>query len=453
MDLLKAIQLGENKNLEFKAEMPSSQAIAKSVVAFSNTAGGKIIIGINDQGVIAGLKSDVDVFEMQDQIASIIYDSCYPNILPDIYPVTIQDCLVLVVEIFRGNLLPYYLKKHGKADGVYIRVGATNRKASHENILELERQRMNISFDQETDRTTDLSQLDLTPLSDHFARLDKAFNLTVMKNLKLVHEENGHQYPTHGLLILLGRYDHVRMKCSRFKGKSMDLFIDRKEYSGDLFSQLENTENFIKNHISLSSVIKGLQREDQYEIPLEAIRESLVNAVVHRDYVNDGRDIKIGVYDDLVNIVSPGAFPSTITQEDLLEGRSEARNKVIARVFKELNFIEQWGSGIRRIKSSCLARGLKEPEIIEKGDFVDVSLYREKLRKRQPAIEQSVSNKQEEIILEYLRLNNNRLTTKRAMSILGLGERRSREILNKMIKSGLLERIGKTTNTYYCTKS
>ena len=98
--------------------------------------------------------------------------------------------------------------------------------------------------------------------------------------------------------------------------------------------------------------------------PLE---ESLVNAVVHRDYSNDGRDIKIGIYDDIINIVSHGGFPSTITQEDILEGRSEIRNKVIARVFKELNYIEQWGSGIRRIKSSCKARGLKEPEIVEKG--------------------------------------------------------------------------------------
>ncbi len=156
----------------------------------------------------------------------------------------------------------------------------------------------------------------------------------------------------------------------------MDVFLDRKEYGGDLLTQLENTENFIKNYISLSSEIKGLQREDHYEIPIEAIRESLVNVVVHRDYSNDGRDIKIGIYDDMVNIVSPGAFPSTITQEDILEGRSEIRNRVIARVFKELNYIEQWGSGILRIKSSCKARGLKEPEVVEKGDFVDVSLYR-----------------------------------------------------------------------------
>jgi ATP-dependent DNA helicase RecG len=95
----------------------------------------------------------------------------------------------------------------------------------------------------------------------------------------------------------------------------MDVFLDRKEYNGDVFTQLENAENFIKNHIKLSSEIKGLQREDQYEIPLEAIRESLVNAVVHRDYSNDGRDINIGIYDDIVNIVSPGGFPSIITKD------------------------------------------------------------------------------------------------------------------------------------------
>jgi ATP-dependent DNA helicase RecG len=92
--------------------------------------------------------------------------------------------------------------------------------------------------------------------------------------------------------------------------------------------------------------------------------------------MNRGRGIKVGVYDDLVNIVSPGGFPSTLTAEDILEGRSEVHNKVIARVFKELNYIEQWGSGIKRIQSSCIAQGLKEPSIREKGDFVDVEFYR-----------------------------------------------------------------------------
>ncbi|SHF21914.1 ATP-binding protein [Alkalibacter saccharofermentans] len=449
MSLQKSIQDGEGKTIEFKVELPNSNTLAKTIIAFSNTGGGKLIIGVNDQGEIIGLEPDENIFELRDKVASIIYETCYPAVLPDIYTTTIDDHLLLIIEVYRGNLLPYYLKGKGKNEGVYIRVGATNRKASHKNILELERQRMNVSFDQEANREVDLDSLDLSSLEARFAQAGKVLDQPVMKNLKLVIEDNNTIYPSNGLLILLGRFEHVRMKCSRFKGSTMDVFLDRKEYNSDVFAQLENAENFIKNYIKLSSEIKGLQREDQYEIPLEAIRESLVNAVVHRDYSNDGRDIKIGIYDDIINVVSPGGFPSTLTQEDILEGRSEIRNKVIARVFKELNYIEQWGSGIRRIKSSCKDRGLKEPEIVEKGDFVDVSLYRDVATQKEVSEEILISNEYQELILEYLKLHQNKITTKEAQVILDLGERRAREILKAMIDNGILERVGRTTNTHY----
>lgn len=452
MSLKNAIQNGEGKNLEFKVQLPNSNALAKTIVAFSNAGGGKLIIGVNDQGEMIGLEPEVNIFELKDQVASIIYDTCYPTILPDIYTTTIDNHLFLIIEVYRGNLLPYYLKNKGKSEGVYIRVGATNRKASHENILDLERQRRNISFDQEANREVDYNLLDLSLLEDHFRKAGKALDRSVMKNLKLIIEENGTLYPSNGLLILLGEFEHVRMKCSRFKGNAMDVFLDRKEYDGDLLIQLENAEKFIKNHIRLGSEIKGLQREDEYEIPLEAIRESLVNAVVHRDYSNDGRDIKVGIYDNIVNIVSPGSFPSTITQEDILEGRSEIRNKVIARVLKELNYIEQWGSGIRRIKSSCQAKGLKEPEIIEKGDFVSVSLYRELDFQKDKNEEILSSREPEESILRYLKSNQNKITTKETKVLLGLGERRSREILKDMIDKNILEKVGMTTNTHYRVK-
>ena len=110
-------------------------------------------------------------------------------------------------------------------------------------------------------------------------------------------------------MILLGLLPHVATKCARFKGTDMSVFLDRKEYGGDLFTQLEQVESFVKNHISLRGEIKGLQRTDTYEIPEAALREALVNAVIHRDYTNPGRDIKAGVYDDIVNVVSPGGFP------------------------------------------------------------------------------------------------------------------------------------------------
>jgi ATP-dependent DNA helicase RecG len=110
MSLFNAVQGGEGKNVEFKEELPSSQAIAKTVIAFSNTAGGKLIIGVNDQGEVTGLKPNVDILELQDKIASVIYDNCYPNVLPDIYTTIIDDKVLLVIEVYRGNLLPYYLK-------------------------------------------------------------------------------------------------------------------------------------------------------------------------------------------------------------------------------------------------------------------------------------------------------------------------------------------------------
>ena len=452
MSLLKSIQDGEGKTVEFKVELPNSNTLAKTIIAFSNTGGGKLIIGVNDQGEIIGLEPDVNIFELKDKVASIIYETCYPTVLPDIYTTTIDDQLLLIIEVYRGNLLPYYLKNKGKNEGVYIRVGATNRKASHENILELERQRMNISFDQEANREVELDSLDISSLEGGFVQAGKVLDQPVMKNLKLVIEDNSTLYPSNGLLILLGKFEHVKMKCSRFKGTSMDVFLDRKEYEGDLFSQLENAENFIKNYIKLSGEIKGLQRNDQYEIPIEAIRESLVNAVVHRDYSNDGRDIKVGIYDDIVNIVSPGGFPSTITQEDILEGRSEIRNKVIARVFKELNYIEQWGSGIRRIKSSCKARGLKGPEILEKGDFVDVSLYREVVNSTENIGDVSFLTDQEQRIVDFLKEHDETIRTKDAKNVLNVEERRAREILKDLVEKKVIDKKGKGPSTFYQLK-
>jgi ATP-dependent DNA helicase RecG len=375
MTLQEEIQKGESKILELKETLPKGADLAKTIIAFANTSGGKLIIGVNDNREVIGL-DDNEIFAIQDKISGIIYDRCYPNILPEIYTANIEDRLVLVIEIFRGNLLPYYLKKDGKNNGTYIRIGATNRKAEFENILELERHRRNISFDEEINYEIELETLDLTPIQSKFAAIGKVCDTDKLKNLKLLKEEHGKTYPTNALLILLGIFEHVIIKCSRFKGRTMDVFLDKKEYTGDLFTQLENAENFIKNHIHLKGEINGLQRTDTYEIPIVAIREALVNAVVHRDYSNRGRDIKLGIYDDIVNIVSPGGLPHAITEQNLTQGRSEIRNRALAGVLKNLNYIEQWGTGIKRIKSSCIQHGLQEPEIKETGDFVDVVLYR-----------------------------------------------------------------------------
>jgi len=370
------IKKGESKILEFKKELPQKDHLIKTVIAFSNTSGGKLIIGVDDKGTIVGLSTSADIIKMMEYLSSLISDSCYPNIIPEIYTVNVSNKMLVVIEISKGGLLPYYIKNKGINEGTYIRVGPTNRKASKNNIIELERQRQNISFDEEPDFFTNFDELDIQVLKKEFANVGKKLTKEKLKSLKLIVEKKHTIYPTKGLLILLGIYENCKTKCARFKGTNMSIFIDKKEYEGDLFSQLRNTENFIKNHINVGTEITKLNNPEVSEIPYAAIREALINAVVHRDYSNLGRDIKVGIYDDILDIVSPGSFPSTLTQEDVLNGRSEIRNRVIARVFKELGYIEQWGSGINRIINSCKQYELKTPLIKENGDSVEVNIFR-----------------------------------------------------------------------------
>ena len=184
---------------------------------------------------------------------------------------TIEGKILLVIDVNRGSLVPYYVKSEGKENGVYIRIGATNRKADRESILELERQRTNISFDEEINYEYEFSSLNYESIKNRLKQVGKELTIEKMISLKLVKENNKMLYPTNGLLIILGILENTVTKCSRFKGTNMNVFLDKKEYSGDLFNQLENIEGFIKNHINLRGEIKGLQRTDTYEIPEVAI--------------------------------------------------------------------------------------------------------------------------------------------------------------------------------------
>ncbi|MEA1884265.1 MAG: ATP-binding protein, partial [Thermotogota bacterium] len=387
------------------------------------------------------------------------------------YTVNVSNKMLVVIEISKGGLLPYYVKKKGVNEATYIRVGPTNRKASKNNIIELERQRQNISFDEEPDFFTNFDELDIQALKKEFANVGKKLTKEKLKSLKLIVEKKHVIHPTKGLLILLGIYENCKFKCARFKGTNMSVFIDKKEYEGDLFSQLRNTENFIKNHINVGTEITKLNNPEVSEIPYAAIREALINTVVHRDYSNMGRDIKVGIYDDILDIVSPGGFPSTLTQEDVLNGRSEIRNRVIARVFKELGYIEQWGSGINRIINSCKQYELKTPLIKENGDSVEVNIFRKansagkasetagnrrKATGKMPETAGKPPEKDgvaanEKAILDFL-ARHEKITRKDVEELISVKDRRAREILSEMVKNGVLKKEGKSRNIYYTKK-
>ncbi|MFV0554500.1 MAG: RNA-binding domain-containing protein [Mangrovibacterium sp.] len=451
MALIDEIKKGESKILEFKETLSDKMKIIKTIIAFSNTAGGKLLIGVDDKGTVVGV-DDNAVFEMQDTVASIVYDNCAPYISPEIYNVNIDGKIVLVVEVVRGNQKPYYYKAKGRDEGTYFRLGATNRQASMDYIQELERQKRNISYDEEICYDALLSDLDWSVLAKKFDEVGKTLDEEKLQNLKLIKIEAGKIYPTNGLMIILGKFPHCTVKCARFKGKTMEIFTDKKEYSGDVFSILEQTQSFALNHINLKGEILGLYRTDTYEIPVPAIREALINAIIHRDYTNQGRDIKLGIYDDILNIVSPGSLPNNITMEDVFSGRSEARNRVVSNVFKELGLIEQWGTGIGRIISACEAQGIPTPKISEQNDFFDVEIVRQQAtdydRLRPITTDYDRLSQAEKEIVQYL-LDKGVISRKDAVELLGVGETKVKEILNALVEKGIIVREGQGRGTYY----
>ena len=174
----------------------------------------------------------------------------------------------------------------------------------------------------------------------------------------------------------LGTFDtRTKIQCARFKGINRTVFIDKKDYSGPLYEQIENAYSFVLNHINLSLEIDGLQRSEHYELPIRSIREMIVNAVTHRNYMIDSC-IQVAVFDDRIEVTSPGMLYGSLDIAAIKSGRSETRNRTIARVFDKMRLIESWGTGIRRIIEECADAGLPEPKFSEIGDAFRVEVFR-----------------------------------------------------------------------------
>lgn len=370
------IHAGVSKTVEFKEGFPQKNQIPKTVCAFANRAGGQIIIGVNDKGDILGIGDDI-LNDYLNRISNIIHDCIFPMLIPEIYTYKIEDKTVIVIQVYPGSTPPYYLKNAGKMNGTYIRVGKTNKIADHEMLQELERRRLNKTFDEDICREIDdQSVADLIYILEN--ALGKKVTIGKFENLNLIVPIGDMKYFSNAAEIILGKMDNCCIKCARFTGDSVLDFIDRKEYSGELFSQLNSAIGFIKSHINIAGVISGngLKRKDVLEIPEEVFREAIINAIIHRDYAISGSDIKIAIYNSRIDIISPGGLPKTITIEEIYAGRSEIRNKIIAKIFREAGIIEQWGSGIPRIRETCEKEGLKAPELSEDGLFVRLTIFR-----------------------------------------------------------------------------
>ena len=301
-------------------------------------------------------------------------------------------------------------------------------------------------------------------------------------------ERDGKDYPSNAYAILTGCGGlHVVIQCGVFKGTTKEVFVDRREYTGPLWEQIEEAFQFVLRNIHLGATIVGIYRQDVYEIPPDAIRELIINAVVHRSYLDHGT-IQVAVYDNRLEITSPGKLPMGQTLERMKEGYSKIRNEALAHAFSYMNLIEHWGSGIPRIIGKVKKAGLREPEFI--GGEVDlrINIYRGQINdnndrsselndlndsnsagkmpdsgnevpdkgKTMPDKTEKVpdstikmpDSEREQLIYKYV-LENESITTNKVMELLNVKQRRSRAILQSMIEKGWLKKTGAARSTVY----
>ncbi len=382
---------GESRNMELKAIRPNkSIQYMKSVVAFANGTGGKIVFGVEDKTKkLLGVPEDM-VFQEMDAIANAISDSCEPVILPDIYLQTIEDKTVIVVEVSGGRQRPYYIKSMGRDHGTYVRIGGTSRQADENMILELLFEGNNRHFDQTVCISQSLTEQEIESLcremkavaiknamSEEQKAVVKDITLQQLLSWGVLTESDGELKPTNAYEILTGR-NGAAIQCGVFKGKTKAVFVDRRQYEGPVWNQIEEAYSFVLRNIHLGARFSGVYRQDIYEIPPKAIRELIINAVVHRSYIEHG-NIQVAVYDDRLEVFSPGKLAMGQTLERMKQGRSIIRNEALAHAFAYMNLSEHWGSGILRIFQEVDDMGLKEPEFEDGDTYVCVNIYRKSI--------------------------------------------------------------------------
>ncbi len=381
---------GEDKNIEFKQTIPQNhEKLLKDIIAFSNSSGGQVIVGIEDEtGVVCGI-GDQSPFKLSDAISNMISDSCTPQIEPDISIQTLEDKTILVIDVAPGKFRPYYLGKKGKENSSYIRINGTSRPADERKLRELELEGQNISYDtlQEIGQKYDekkslalckkMKQIAIDSCKTEEEKMAvKDMTLEKLNDFGVLCKVGRNSYPTHAFNLLTDNTNKFsKIQCALFKGNTRDIFIDRKEFSGPVYEQVDDAYNFVLRHIDMGAEIEGEYRKDVYELPISAIREIIANAVLHRSYL-DKSCIQVCIYDDRMEVSSPGMLYGGLDIETVKTGKSTCRNEAIAEAFHYMHIAEAWGTGIPRVINRCREYGLQAPLFEEFGDGFKATLFR-----------------------------------------------------------------------------
>ena len=342
----------EDKNTEFKREYVED--IKKTLVAFANTDGGNLYIGIDDDGNAVEV-NNIDGVMLQ--VSNVIRDAIKPDLATfcDITVETVQDKKVVKITVNRGTARPYYLSAKGiRPEGVYVRQGASSVPASESAILSMIRETAGDIYEEARSL---IQELTFNEADFVFENKQIPFGEAQKRSLGLIGEDGTY---TNLALLLSDQCTHT-VKIAVFEGEQKTVFKDRREFCGSLLKQLNDAYQFIDQFNHTHAHTEGLYRVDKRAYPTEAIREALLNAIVHREYSFSASTL-ISIFDNRIEFVSIGGLARGISQSDILLGISIARNKKLADVFYRLHLIEAYGTGMPKIIEAYREYGL-EPHI------------------------------------------------------------------------------------------
>ena len=434
MELTEILRQPEGKTLEFKRDLSSPNPFLRSVVAFANTAGGTLLIGVEDQTRrVRGVENPM---ALEEKVANLISDAVSPRLLPDIEILRYRSTQVLAVRVYPSANRPHHLGEEPMG-GTYVRVGSTNRRADADLIAELRRYSHRESFDEGPMPSLNSEALDFRAASESFAEF-RTLAERDLDTLGLRTTHQGRKVPTVGGILLYGRerlahFPDAWVQAGRFHGTDRARIADQAELRMPLPETIPAAVAFIERHLSSGVEIGRVRRRVRTKLPPVAVREALVNALAHADYSQRGAPIRVAVFDDRLEVENPGLLPFGLTLEDLPRGVSKLRNRVIGRVFHELGLVEQWGSGAQRMISACKEFGLLPPIWEEVGQRLRVTLQTE------PATEASM-DAIDRAILDELDANGRR--TAELATAIGLSPRATRARLVRLVERGLVVDIG-----------
>ncbi len=332
----------EGATLELKREY--SEEIKKTVVAFANTAGGVIYIGVNDDGTVRGIEQIDDELL---RISNVVRNSIKPDVTMFVSYIVedIEDKNIIKITVQKGSARPYYLTEKGlRPAGVYVRQGSSSMPASESAIFKMIKETGGDTYEE---LRSIQQKLSFSSLTREFASRNIPFGKHDRKRLKMVNPDGMY---TNLALLLSDQCSHS-VKAAVFEGITEEIFKDRREFTGSLIQQLNDVYEFIDRYNKTRSNFEGLYRKDLRDYPQAALREALLNALVHRDYAISA-SILIHIFDDRLEIVSIGGLVHGLSRDDILLGVSAARNENLSKVFYRLMLIEAYGSGLPRIFNS-----------------------------------------------------------------------------------------------------